>query len=141
MGLSAPTDFYYLGLSQYYTDDFKSADTSFARLNIVSPSYITGYKWRAKNAVKMDNAEAPTGLAIPHLEKLIEVATKDVAKNKDNLIDAYGKTGEFYYNKGDYPKAIIAFEKLVEYDSANTNYADLLKAARESALSGAVPQK
>ncbi len=141
LGLSAPTDFYYLGLSQYYTDDFKSADTSFARLNVVSPSYVTGYKWRAKNAAKMDSADAPTGLAIPHLEKLIEVASKDAAKNKDNLIEAHGKCGEFYYNKGDYARAIISFEKLVEFDSANANYADLLKAAREAMLGTSVPQK
>ena len=141
-GLATNTDYYYLGVSQYYSLDYKAADTTFTKLNKLSPTYVVGYNWKAKTALKLDSPDAPTGLAIPTYEKMIEVGSKDATKNKDYLLSAYGYVGEFYYNKGDYVKAVTAFEKLVEFDPANTNYNDLLKAARDSALSGStVPQK
>ena len=41
-------DYFNLGRSYFYAEDFLRADTAFAKLNEVAPKYATGFLWRAK---------------------------------------------------------------------------------------------
>ena len=134
-GANSSQDYYYLGVSQYYNNDFKNADTTFSKLNIIAPKYLVGYNWKAKTAKKIEG-ETNTGKAIPAYEKVIELGNADVTKYKNYLIDAYGYTGEYYYNAQNFAQAIPSFTKLVEFDPANANFKELLDAANTAALGG-----
>ena len=68
---------------------------------------------------------------MPHYEKVIEMASADMAENKPLLIQAYGYLGASNANvKKDYETALIDFDKIIELDSGNDDairYRDLLE--------------
>ncbi len=93
------TDYYRLGLSYFYNKDYQKADSAFAKVNELTPNYVSGWYSRARSNVFLDSTSAK-GLAKPFYEKLIEVALADTAKldlNKPKLIEAYRYLASYYY--------------------------------------------
>jgi hypothetical protein len=86
--------------------------------------------WRARSNALIDTAMAE-GLAVPHYIKLIDVAGKEVDKNKATLLGAYGYLGTYEANiKKDFTASLAYFEKMLELDPGNadaTKYAELLR--------------
>ena len=70
------------------------------------------------------------GLAIPHYEKVIEMAAADTVQNKSLLIQAYGYIGAYLANvKKEYDMALTNFDKILQLDADNTDairYRDIL---------------
>jgi tetratricopeptide (TPR) repeat protein len=138
-------NYYYLGLSNYfaYSAELKAgkpgtrqllvdADTAFAMVNILSPGHdIDGaFLKRAQIGKVLDNPDAPTGLAIPHYLKFIEVLTvlkpeKGLAAPKP-LIDAYNYLASWYSIR-DKEKAISYLNKTLALDPQNGFATDNIK--------------
>ncbi len=118
---SAPlnsTELYYLGLAQYYSDQFASADSAFAKINEMTPSYAQGWLMRARVNNNID-PERKLFLAKPYYEKYIEIASSDFEKNKKNLIEAYEYIAYYYVANDDKIKAKSYYEMILSLDPAN----------------------
>src|SRR5438045_5416072 len=95
------TDYFNLGRSYFFNKDFQKADSAFAKVNELTPKYASGFLWRAEANSHIDSTSA-MGLAKPHYEKYIEVATADTAgmasaKYKGGLIEGYRYLASYYY--------------------------------------------
>ncbi len=138
-------NYYYLGLSNYfaYSTELKAgkpgtrqllvdADTAFAMVNILSPGHdIDGaFLKRAQIGKVLDNPDAPTGLAIPHYLKYIDVLTvmrpEKGAANPKALIDVYNYLASWYSIR-DKEKAIGYLNKTLALDPQNAFATDNLK--------------
>ena len=128
-------DLYYTGLSQFYTDRFIEADSSFSMVLAANPNYPQGWLMRVRIAETLDTTTVNrTWLARPMYEKYIEYAstafTSDPEKNKSyktNLLKAYNYLSYYYVQKEDYETAKMYYNKLLELDPTNTNAAENLK--------------
>ena len=72
-------------------NQFPDATTSFAKVNEVSPKYVSGYFWRARANAQLDST-SEAGLAKPFYEKYVELAAVDSAstvKYNAGLVEAY----------------------------------------------------
>lgn len=156
---SIANNYYYLGLSNYfaYSAELKAgkpgtkqllidADTAFAMVNVLVPMHdVEGaYLKRAQIGKVLDNPEAPTGLAVPHYLKYIELLTvlkpdKGLA-NAKGLIDAYNWLGSFYSIR-DKDKAIDYLNKTLALDPQNAYATDNLKKLNGGTPPPAPPKK
>jgi tetratricopeptide (TPR) repeat protein len=92
------TDYFNLGRSYFFSTNYMSADSAFAKVNELSPKYASGFLWRAKANSFLDSTMTQ-GLAKPHYEKYIEVATSDTAgatKYKSGLTESYKYMASYY---------------------------------------------
>ena len=112
-------DIYYLGRAYYACKEYVNADTNFAEFTKMQPKAPDGYLWRAKCQLELDNMKDPKGLASPYYIKFIEVASADVAKNKNNLITAYSYLGFIALHNKDNASAKMNFEKVIGIDPEN----------------------
>ena len=123
-------DIYYWGLAHYAAKEYPQADSAFAIYTEKYPDHLHGYLWRAKSTALIDTT-MENGLAIPHYQKVIEIASADSVTNKSVLIQAYGYLGSYSANvKKDYPVAVENFEKILQLDPGNsdaTRYIGILK--------------
>lgn len=123
-------DLYNWGLAHYSAQEFAMADSVFKLYTEKYPEHIHGYYWRAKSNALIDTA-MELGLAVPHYEKMIELASVDSIKNKSLLIQAYGYIGAYEANvKKDFEEALEHFAKILELDPGNADaarYSDILK--------------
>jgi tetratricopeptide (TPR) repeat protein len=99
------TDYYYLGSLYDQAKDFKKADSVYTFITTNNPTYAQGHLWRARSNSNLD-PETKTGLAKPHYEKFMELASVDKEKNKAQLIEANSYLGYYYYVKKDKPKSL-----------------------------------
>jgi len=106
------------GYSYFKCGQYPAADSAFKRLTIIGPTYSYGWQWRAKTNNAID-PKGEQGLSKPYYEKFIEIAAKDTAKNKDDLIEAYQYLATYYYNTKDYENARLNAEKLLGLDPNN----------------------
>ncbi len=112
-------DYNYLGRALYQSKDYVGADSAFNKVIEFLPNLTIGYFWSARSKNMQDNPTAPTGLAKPMFEKVIELGSADVEKNKKDLITSYEYLGYYYFTKKEYACAKAAFTKLKEIDPAN----------------------
>ncbi|MEP7265420.1 MAG: tetratricopeptide repeat protein [Bacteroidota bacterium] len=132
------TDYFNLGKSYYYCNDSIKADSAFAKVTELQPAYAYGHFWRARTNLRMD-PNAMLGLANPHFEKFIELTLADTAataKNRKDLVEAYGNIALSYYNQKNYEKASDYCKKVLEIDPENVNAKKILnniKLIREAA--------
>lgn len=120
-------DYYYLGMSYYFNDEFHKADTAFTTLSERQPNMTVGYQWagRARNQIDSTGAQ---GLANPMFEKLIETASTNPEKYKKELIEGYRYFAGYYVNvKQDIAKAKGYLEKILQLDPANAEAKEALK--------------
>lgn len=122
-------DLYYWGVAHYSAEEYAQADSVFAVYTEKHPEHIQGFYWRAKANALIDST-MQNGLAIPHYEKVIEMAEADTIDNKSLLIQAYGYIGAYQANvKKDYDTALANFDKILQLDADNTDairYRDIL---------------
>jgi len=123
-------DYYRLGQSYLYNKDFQKADTAFAKLNDLTPKYVSGWYWRARVNSYIDSTSAQ-GLAKPFYEKLIEVILADTANlglNKPKLIESYRYLSSYYYLQlHDKEKAKENLRKILELDPSDNSAQDAIK--------------
>lgn len=95
------TEQFELGRAYYFgPKDYVQADSAFARLLVLSPTFTPGYYWRARASYPMDpNKEK--WLAKQYLEKVIEMVKPEeraVGSNKGMVIEAAKYMGDYYVN-------------------------------------------
>ncbi|HSI91105.1 MAG TPA: tetratricopeptide repeat protein, partial [Adhaeribacter sp.] len=127
-GTPTNTDYYHLGNLYEQAENYRAADSAYAFINTNNPTYAPAYLWRARTNSRLD-PETTTGLARPHYEKFIEVATPDAEtkeKNKDGLVEANYYLGYYYYLKGDKAKSTMHLKETLALDPANNQAKTLM---------------
>lgn len=112
-------DLFKWGVALYKAENYLKSDSVFAIYAKDYPEQVYGYLWRARCNAQMDSA-MENGLAVPYYIKLIEVASADSVKNKDNLVRAYGYLAAYEANVAkDYQAALDYFDQLLELSPDN----------------------
>ena len=111
-------DWYYLGMSRYQQNKNVEADSAFANLTRLQPTYATGWLMRARSNNRLD-PERKTFQAKPFYEKYIELAASDAEKNKKQLIEAYNYMGYYFSQNDDLNSSVVQYEKSLAFDPAN----------------------
>ena len=138
-------DYYYLGMSYYFTygsqnaaklnppkDLLLKADTAFSFLVKRSPTTQAGWQYRGRINRLLDENDSQ-GLAVPYYETYVKLVTVDkpelAAKNTPGLIEAYNYLGSVALRKDeDKVKAKEYFEKILVLDPANATAKEVLTA-------------
>lgn len=107
------TDYFYLGYSLFVTQDYKAADSAFAKVTEVLPEWLPGYVYRAKCSEFLD-PDLQLLLAKPFHEKVVELGAVDTKKNGADLINAYKYLGYVAFKNDLFEEARNNFEKLAE---------------------------
>ena len=103
-------DYFMLGKSYYYGQDYPKADSAFIKVGELSPNSHLGYMWRGRTNTLMDSTEAKDS-AKPFFEKTIELATAaDPVKYKKDLIEAYQFLGFNAVKKDDDANGLIYYQ-------------------------------
>jgi tetratricopeptide (TPR) repeat protein len=127
-------DLWSIGRAYYFSEQFQSADTAFAKLAEKQPTVTHGWLWSAKSRAQIDST-GQEGLAIPMYEKFIEIAAQSPDKYKKDLIDAYDYMGQYALHKKDNVlEAKGYFEKILALDPTNdraTEFMNVLKQAEK----------
>ncbi len=144
---SIANNYYYMGSSYYFayayaaqagTNPSKNllveADSAFSKVNQLAPNHDidAAYLFRARINKMLDNADAPTGLAVPHYLKYIETVTVTRPEKATtpavikNLIDTYNYFGS-YYSASDKEKAKEYLNKTLALDPQNAYATQSLK--------------
>ncbi len=114
-------DLFNWGISLYFAGNFQYADSVFGLYSEKYPTQLYGYLWRARSNAAIDTT-MELGLAVPHYEKLVEVAEADKQANKSTLIAAYSYLGGYEANiKKDYEKSLDWFNKILAIDEGNAD--------------------
>ena len=123
-------DLYYWGIALYTSETYKKADSVFSIYEEKYPDQVFGYLWRARANAQIDSA-MEKGSAVPHYQKLIEVAEKDAEKNVSNLVGAYGYIGAYKANvEKDFSGSLECFNRILELDENNNDamrYSEILQ--------------
>ena len=126
------SDLFYLALSQYNTNKFEEADSSFSRMLAIAPNYLPGWNYKIRIAELKDTVPtARTWTSKPFHDKFIEFASVDPVKNKANLVRSYNYLAYYYSQNNDFEGAKSTYAKLLEMDPTNANatvWTDNLKA-------------
>lgn len=120
----------YLALSYFRTKDYIKSDSAFVRVIELSPTYVYAYFMRAAIASQQD-PERKDFLALPHYEKLIEVASADPVANKKYLIEAYEYMAYHASQIEDFEKAKQYYELVLSLDPGHAIALDNLKHLNE----------
>ena len=116
-------DLFNWGVACFNGHDFVNADTAFSMYERKYPTQTYGYYWAAKSCAAIDNT-MESGVAIPHYEKLIEIASKDTANKTTRtwLATAYSYIAAFKANKfKDYKAALDLYDKVLLLEPANAD--------------------
>jgi len=122
-------DYFNYGRALYFRKDYKNADSIFARLIEVKPSFALGHLWRAR-VNSMTDPESKEGKARPYFEKFIELGGVEPDKFKKELTEAYSYLGYYYLLKKDNVKSKEAWKKVKEFDPSNKKADEALKAIK-----------
>lgn len=139
-------DLYNWGFANYQAANYTTADSIFALYAEKYPNEIFGYLWRARANQAMDTAMTQ-GLAVPHYEKLGEMARSlDAVKYKGQAVSSYFYLVQYYNDiKKDKDKALEYVDKVLEVDPTNetaVRIKDVLtKAAKKTSSTGGGPKK
>ena len=117
---------YYFGLKDYVL-----ADSAFAMVAAVSPTYAPAYLWRGRSCFQLD-LKNEKWLAQPHYEKLIEVIMPEeraTSQNKSMVIEAAKYLGDYYLSSTlkDIAKAKFFWNIVKELDPADKQAAAFFK--------------
>ena len=115
----------------YITKQFGKADTTFQKLIELQPNISVGYLWTARTKSQLD-PETVKGLAKPYYEKVIEKASANPEKEKNNLIEAYSYLGYYHYLKGDLQVSKGYWEKSLALNPADEKAKEAIRALNET---------
>jgi tetratricopeptide (TPR) repeat protein len=119
-------DYFNYGRALYFRKDYNKADSIFAKLIEVKPSFAPGHLWRAR-VNSMFDPDSKEGKAKPYYEQFILLAGPEQDKYKKELIEAYSYIGYYTLLKKDHVKSKEAWKKVRELDPANKKAEDALK--------------
>ncbi|NCI50316.1 hypothetical protein GWC95_10315 [Sediminibacterium roseum] len=145
-GEMSNVDIFNWGVANYNAQNYVAADSVFGIYATKYPEQTFGYYWRARSNAAMDTA-METGLAVPHYEDLIRVASKDTvnANNKKWLIQAYGYIAAFKVNtEKKYDDALAYYDKILQLDPGNDDadkYKDILEKMIDSRTAADKPKE
>jgi len=100
---------------------YQQADSVYNIILTAKPTYVAGYRSRARVNFSMD-PDSKKGLAKPHYEKYIEVASADAenaAKYREGLIEANNYLGYYNLQKGDKATARTYYQQVLTLDPGN----------------------
>jgi tetratricopeptide (TPR) repeat protein len=116
-------DYYYYGQALYFSKEFQKSIDAFA---IASKDYLDADFWRARCSFKLDNAEAPTGLANTYFASFLfriheESLTNPIIleSSKKNLIETYSYFGFYFLTTENYECSKASWLKVQELDPSN----------------------
>jgi len=107
-------DYYNLGKSYYFIQNFEKADTTFGSLIKAQPELSNGYLWKAKTKTNFDK-DSKLGLAKPYYETYV-TKVKDKEKEKRDLLEAYKYLGAYYFVLKDKINSKLNWDKVLELD-------------------------
>ena len=136
-------DLFNWGLAHFRAQEYTASDSVFALYAAKYPEQAFGHYWRARSNSIIDK-EMEKGLAVPHYQKVIEIAGQDTTNetNRKWLVEAYAYLAAYETNaQKDYAEAIDYFEKLLVLDPTNADakkYIQILEKnlAKQSATEG-----
>lgn len=132
LGLTA-TEYFELGRAYFFgPKDYVSADSAFAKLVELSPTYAPGFLWRARSSYPLDPTKEKW-LAKPYLEevyKLVKPEERAIGPNKAMVMEACKYLGDYYINSSekDIAKAKEYWNVVKELDPADKQAAAFFKA-------------
>ncbi|GAA4366603.1 tetratricopeptide repeat protein [Hymenobacter saemangeumensis] len=100
---------------------YTQADSVYNIILTQKPTYVAGYRSRARVNFNMD-PDSKKGLAKPHYEKYIEMASADAenaAKYREGMIEANNYLGYYHLQKGDKTAALPYYQQVLALDPAN----------------------
>jgi tetratricopeptide (TPR) repeat protein len=119
-------DYYKMGRAYFDAKNWSEADTSFAKVNRMSPDFEPAYLFRARVYSNLD-PETKDGLAKPFYEKLVEKASADSVKYSKDILEAYNYLGYYFLVNKQYCESLAYWDKIVAIDPANENANSALK--------------
>jgi len=133
-----PNVYFMQGKALIATKQYPSADTAFAKVIELKPTFVQGYLWAAKskNAQdgKLDEKDSKVEwLAKSNYGKVIELGEQDRENNKKELTEAYQYMVSYYLTKQDIPKGKEATKKILEINPDDKDAKDLLKSLDQPA--------
>lgn len=131
-----PAELFQIGLPYYQGGQYQRADSVFKAYSAAFPDSVYGYYWSALSLAQIDSTMSE-GLAVPSVEKTLEVAEKDKERLKSMGLWASGYLAGYYNNvKNDRETAITYLKKALEFDPTNAgiqkNLEILEKASKSS---------
>ncbi len=125
-------DYDFLAKAYYYNQEYKIADSLFAKVIELKPEVFPGaYYWRAKSNAKLD-PQCTQGTAIATYETVLTMANPE--KNKKEIIDGCLYLGFYYIQKKDYKKAKGYYTKILELDPNNPQANNFMKTPTAKAI-------
>lgn len=128
-GKSNPQDFFFLGMSRFFSTDYAKADSAFGKLTELLPSYPAGFYWKARSMAQLEPDSAKTFAARPFYEKYLSLVTVDEkyktdANLKKKIIESYNYIASNFYEQNDLPNTKAIFEKILAVDPENADAKD-----------------
>ena len=120
------------GNQQAAKEFFQRADSTYSKVTEANPTYAYGHLWRARAQASQD-PETTEGLARPHYEQFITIASADKDKYKKDLIEANSYLGYYYYLKGERDNAIKYWQEVKNLDPQNTQATTALNEINKTA--------
>lgn len=133
------TDYFYLGQAHYYNRQFTTADSTFMKLNEISPKFARGWYWRAKVNTQLDTT-SELGLAKPFYESFIaNLDSATMLKSQQQLIEAYSYLAYYYILKKDNAMGLEFLRKKLELPLEPEDRKNVMQAIDQ--LEGKTPTK
>ena len=129
-------DYYYLGYAlERGPKNYKLADSMYTKITELNPSSPFGYSNRARVSRQFEPDSVDTnpaaaalfGVAKPFHDKVIELGSADVKKNKRALTDAYLYLYAYHAIKGDNVLALENAKKALEISPESTDAMEAIK--------------
>lgn len=112
-------DYFYMGNCQMQLKNFQMADSMYAKVNELNPTYAIGWYTRARINVALDAENERKTMAKPFYQKYLELVEPTLDKadkaTKRNVVTAYGYLVEYYvapFESQDLPMALKYSEKI-----------------------------
>lgn len=122
--------YYKLGQTEKDTSFYHKAIRAFSYVRDKKPDLVPVHTELGRCSAMLD-PESTEGLARPHYEKVVELASADPAKYKADLVEAYSYLGYYFYNREDFERSYEAYTKLQDLDPQNPQAAQALPFLRE----------
>ncbi len=128
------TDRFNLGRAWYSAKDYVKADTAFAKVTELNPSWPNGYFWRGRSNAQIDTG-AKQGLANPYYAKFISLAeadTTNITKQKNNLIEANSYLAYAAFVAKDCKLSIELWNKVLSIEPTTKQAKDAIESIKNS---------
>ncbi|MFN0189696.1 MAG: tetratricopeptide repeat protein, partial [Bacteroidia bacterium] len=127
-------DYFNLGKAYYSNKNFLMADSIFAKVTELSPTWPNGYLYRGRSLSQADSMFT-TFAALPHYQKYIDLITVDtasIAKYSRELIEANSYFAVAYLRQKEFKKSIEYWNKVLAIDPKVQQAIDAIKIIKES---------